>query len=42
MVPGGGLAGLLDGVQALDGSLAVTSPPGGPTIEHVQLPIRPD
>ena len=42
VVPGGGLAGLRDRVQALDGSLAVSSPPGGPTIVHVELPVRPD
>ncbi len=42
VVPGGGLAGLRDRVQALDGSLAVSSPSGGPTIVHVELPVRPD
>jgi signal transduction histidine kinase len=42
VVPGSGLAGLRDRVQALDGSLAVSSPPGGPTIVHVELPVRPD
>ncbi|MGZ6270128.1 MAG: hypothetical protein ACXWMU_06130 [Candidatus Limnocylindrales bacterium] len=42
VVPGGGLAGLRDRVRALDGSLAVTSPPGGPTMVHVELPIRLD
>ena len=39
--PGGGLAGLRDRVEALDGSLAVASPPGGPTIVHVEFPIPP-
>jgi signal transduction histidine kinase len=37
--PGGGLAGLRDRVGALDGSLAVTSPPGGPTEVRVELPL---
>ena len=41
LVPGGGLAGLRDRVEALDGSLAVASPPGGPTVVHVELPVRP-
>jgi signal transduction histidine kinase len=40
LVPGGGLAGLRDRVGALDGSLAVSSPPGGPTVVQVGLPIR--
>ena len=38
VTPGGGLAGLRDRVEALDGSLAVTSPPGGPTVVHAQIP----
>jgi signal transduction histidine kinase len=38
---GGGLAGLRDRVGALDGSLAVSSPPGGPTVVHAELPIPP-
>jgi signal transduction histidine kinase len=37
---GGGLAGLRDRVQALDGSLAVSSPAGGPTVVHMELPIK--
>jgi len=41
VTPGGGLAGLRDRVEALDGSLAVSSPPGGPTLVHVELPIGP-
>jgi signal transduction histidine kinase len=36
--PGGGLAGLRDRVAAVDGSLAVTSPPGGPTLLVAELP----
>ncbi len=39
--PGGGLAGLRDRVQALDGALAVSSPPGGPTVVRVELPTGP-
>ena len=35
---GGGLSGLLRRVQALDGELRVTSPRGGPTIVHAELP----
>ncbi len=36
--PGGGLAGLVDRVQALDGTLQVISPPGGPTSLRAELP----
>lgn len=36
---GGGLAGLRDRVGALDGSLTVTSPPGGPTEVRAELPL---
>ncbi|MFI5255388.1 MAG: sensor histidine kinase [Candidatus Limnocylindrales bacterium] len=39
--PGGGLAGLRDRVQALDGTLAVSSPIGGPTVIRVELPTGP-
>jgi signal transduction histidine kinase len=35
---GGGLSGLRRRVQALDGELRVTSPEGGPTIVHAELP----
>jgi signal transduction histidine kinase len=38
LVPGGGLAGLLDRVQTVDGRLAVTSPSGGPTVVTIELP----
>lgn len=38
MVAGGGLAGLTDRVEALDGRLTVTSPEGGPTVVHVEIP----
>jgi signal transduction histidine kinase len=38
VVPGGGLAGLTDRVEALDGRLTVSSPEGGPTIVHVEIP----
>jgi signal transduction histidine kinase len=37
--PGGGLAGLRDRVGALDGSITVSSPSGGPTVVHMELPI---
>lgn len=38
--PGGGLAGLRDRVQALDGALTVSSPLGGPTVVRVELPMN--
>ncbi len=38
LVPGGGLAGLLERVQTVDGRLEVHSPPGGPTTVTVELP----
>lgn len=37
---GSGLAGLLDRVRAVDGSLTVDSPPGGPTVVTVELPTH--
>ena len=37
--PGGGLAGLRDRVQALDGTLEVVSPAGGPTSLRVAIPL---
>ncbi|WP_194915718.1 sensor histidine kinase [Catenulispora rubra] len=37
---GGGLAGLLDRVRTVDGSLAVDSPVGGPTLVLVKLPMH--
>ena len=36
---GGGLAGLRDRAQALDGTLHVSSPAGGPTVVRVELPL---
>jgi signal transduction histidine kinase len=36
---GGGLAGLRDRVEALDGRLLLHSPAGGPTVLHVELPL---
>ncbi len=39
VAPGGGLAGLRDRAQALDGTLTVTSPAGGPTVLRVELPL---
>jgi signal transduction histidine kinase len=38
---GTGLQGLRDRVRAVDGSLAVSSPPGGPTVLTATLPDRP-
>ncbi|EMF26645.1 sensor histidine kinase [Streptomyces pseudogriseolus] len=37
---GGGLVGLADRVAAADGRLRVSSPQGGPTLLHVELPCR--
>jgi signal transduction histidine kinase len=39
MAEGGGLAGLRDRVQALDGRFGVSSPAGGPTLLHAEFPI---
>ncbi len=36
--PGGGLSGLRDRVSAVEGTLRLSSPPGGPTEVHVELP----
>ncbi len=36
--PGGGLAGLQERVQTVDGRLAIDSPPGGPTMITIELP----
>lgn len=36
---GGGLAGLTGRVEALDGTLTVTSPPGGPTLIRAEFPV---
>ncbi|MGW7238867.1 sensor histidine kinase [Streptomyces sp. NPDC054804] len=38
---GSGLTGLGDRVSVLDGTLSVSSPPGGPTLLHVELPCEP-
>ena len=38
VLPGGGLAGLAGRVEALDGSLTVQSPPGGPTLVRAEIP----
>jgi signal transduction histidine kinase len=37
-VPGGGLAGLKERVQTVDGHLVIDSPPGGPTTVTIELP----
>ena len=39
LVPGGGLAGLAGRVEALDGTLDVTSPGGGPTIVRAEIGV---
>jgi signal transduction histidine kinase len=38
LTPGGGLAGLLERVQTVDGRLDVDSPAGGPTTISIELP----
>jgi signal transduction histidine kinase len=38
--PGGGLAGLAERVQTVDGLLSVNSPAGGPTTMTVELPVH--
>ena len=38
LAPGGGLAGLRERLQTVDGQLGVNSPPGGPTIITIELP----
>jgi signal transduction histidine kinase len=38
LIPGGGLAGLAERVQTVDGKLGIDSPAGGPTIVTVELP----
>jgi signal transduction histidine kinase len=40
VTPGGGLAGLVERVQMVDGRLGIHSPPGGPTVITVELPGR--
>ena len=39
VVPGRGLAGLQDRVRTVDGRLTLASPPGGPTVATVELPL---
>jgi signal transduction histidine kinase len=41
IVAGGGLAGLKDRTEALDGRFEIMSPVGGPTAVRVQLPVVP-
>ena len=40
LAPGGGLAGLLERVQTVDGCLGIDSPAGGPTVIAITLPGR--
>ncbi|MEU4236714.1 histidine kinase [Actinoplanes sp. NPDC026619] len=37
---GSGLAGLADRVAAVDGAVALSSPPGGPTLLRVEIPVQ--
>jgi len=38
--PAGGLAGLADRVRTVEGRLEIVSPPGGPTVVTVDLPVH--
>jgi signal transduction histidine kinase len=38
--PAGGLAGLAHRVGTVDGTLELSSPPGGPTVVTVEIPVR--
>jgi signal transduction histidine kinase len=38
IAPGGGLAGLVERVQTVDGRLGIDSPAGGPTVITIELP----
>jgi signal transduction histidine kinase len=38
--PGGGLAGLVERVQTVDGLLSADSPLGGPTTMTIELPVH--
>ena len=40
VTPGGGLAGLADRARTVDGRLGISSPPGGPTVITVEIPLR--
>jgi signal transduction histidine kinase len=42
IVPGGGLAGLVGRVEALDGTFALSSPPGGPTVVRAEIGLPAD
>ncbi|UQU68154.1 sensor histidine kinase [Couchioplanes caeruleus] len=37
---GSGLVGLADRVAAVDGTVSLSSPPGGPTLVHVEIPCE--
>ncbi|MET7370930.1 sensor histidine kinase [Micromonospora arida] len=39
-LPGGGLAGLRDRARTVDGTMRIDSPPGGPTLVTLELPVR--
>ncbi len=38
---GTGLTGLADRIAVFDGTLTVSSPPGGPTVLRVRIPCEP-
>jgi signal transduction histidine kinase len=40
-LPGSGLEGLAQRVEALDGTLTIDSPPGGPSVIRAELPWKP-
>ncbi|MEA5155267.1 sensor histidine kinase [Raineyella sp.] len=40
-VPGNGLAGMRSRLAAFDGTLTLTSPPGGPTLVTMEMPCEP-
>ncbi|MBF9129711.1 sensor domain-containing protein [Plantactinospora sp. S1510] len=39
-LPAGGLVGLRERVRTVDGSIRIESPPGGPTLVSVELPVH--
>ena len=38
--PGSGLEGLAQRIEALDGSMSISSPAGGPTVVRAQVPCE--
>ncbi len=41
LLDGNGLSGLVERLSTVDGQVRVASPPGGPTVLTVELPVRP-